>query len=1111
MAVKNVIFRLQAETGALRKELDEIKKSMTGIGSSVDNVEKEFQGLTGTIKKVGLALGGLAIGQQLVGFGKSAIQSAADFESLQISFTTFLGSADKANEVLAELQEFSALTPFTGEQVQTAGKALLAFGVEADDLQESLRKVGDISAGTGKDFNELAVIFGKAKVQGTLFAEDINQLTEAGVPVIQEFAKQLGVSESEVKKLGSEGKINFGNLEKAFTSLTGEGGKFFNLTESLSQSTTGRLSTLEDNWDQLKRTIGEGLLPVVEVFLEAGNRTIEFLRNLPTFIEENKNSIIAFGAAIGILVGYLTRQNQIQIVNSAIKLKDNIVERVSSAIQRQKAAAVALNTKVTQRATIAQKAGTLATAAGTSAFRLFNTAIKANPIGLLVSGLSLLAGAFFDFGDGIEETNESLEDAEDGLFGFESASQSVNKVTEETNKRVAEEAAGFKVLLNELKNTNAGSEERSQLINKINSQYGTTLKNLKDETAFIQQLDQAYKDYLSTLKQRIFQEVKSEEITRLVTKQIELEEKIAKETRKLQKEALPKGTIVAGRPIEVDEKGIETLGSIRRRLTLEAKELDKAEASLFDVENALDGLANSFNKFQDADPLGTGKTGGTAPAPKVKATADKIKSILEDLKKELDSVNQDITKQNAELIDADNFEAQIERIKKIAAAENSALEAKIAQRKKEATDKNEDDEEAVLFDAILKQQLLLNEQKLQSEISKIQKQAAEERRKTQFELDKTEQDIEFFETELDDFRTLNENKEALNSELNQAASEEEKKLIQEKIDGVNEILKKSLENQLEFQIKRIEDERDFQLISSGLSGNDLTENQQLERQLIIRQADLEILKQRQDFNDQIEDLDSEVTDKTKEQQKERTEAIKEGIREVLEATADLVNKLLEAQIAITDNQISQQQKRVDQAKEIAENGNAALLAAEEDRLNKLNKQREKFVRAQQALAAIELVANSIVAISKAAAQGGAAAPFTIAATLIALASGLIAAKAQAQSAASGFASGGYTGDGGKYQPAGTVHKGEFVFNKETTSRFRPLFEDLHKGRNPFLTEGLSERVIVVNNFGFDEKLERIEKAIQNQDRLKLVIDERGVSGIVTRIQAKDKRIRNKVS
>src|SRR5690606_32479972 len=103
--------------------------------------------------------------------------------------------------------------------------------------------------------------YGKARVQGTLFAEDINQLVGRGIPVIQEFAKQLGVSESEVKKLGSEGKITFSMLEQAFVNLTSEGGKFHDMMQRQSETLSGKWSNLTDTAGEFLRTIGEGLVP----------------------------------------------------------------------------------------------------------------------------------------------------------------------------------------------------------------------------------------------------------------------------------------------------------------------------------------------------------------------------------------------------------------------------------------------------------------------------------------------------------------------------------------------------------------------------------------------------------------------------------------------------------------------------------------------------------------------------------------------------------------------------------------------------------------------------------------------------------------------------------
>ena len=254
IAERNIIFKIQADTANARKGVEKISKDVTGLNGIVRQATANFASLA-AFDVAGRITGGLK------SIADQSIRLAINSEQTNVAFETFLGSAQKAAEVVAQLKQFSALTPFEPEQVLQAGKALLAFGVAAEDLEPTLKAVGDLSAGTGKDFNELAVIFGKAKTQGVLFAEDINQLTESGIPVIQEFAKQLGVSEGAVKKLASEGKISFSNLEQAFQDLTSEGGRFFDLTAKQSQTVGGRISTLVGNFNSLLESIGTGLLP----------------------------------------------------------------------------------------------------------------------------------------------------------------------------------------------------------------------------------------------------------------------------------------------------------------------------------------------------------------------------------------------------------------------------------------------------------------------------------------------------------------------------------------------------------------------------------------------------------------------------------------------------------------------------------------------------------------------------------------------------------------------------------------------------------------------------------------------------------------------------------
>lgn len=273
IAERNVLVRFTADSSRLNK--------------AAKTAGKEISGLQGLAQAAAATIGGIFAFniaqntiQGITSLGRSSAQLAINFEQTQVAFETFLGSASAANKVLAELTEFSTLTPFEPEQVISAGQALLAFGVEADDLTSTLGKLGDISAGTGTNFNELAQLFGKAKVQGRLFGEDINQLTGRGIPVIAEFAKQFGVADSEVKKLVSSGKIGFPELEKAFTSLTSEGGKFFDLTAKQSQTVAGRISTLTGNFNELLKSIGTNLLPVIGALVDQFNRFVTLGRDL---------------------------------------------------------------------------------------------------------------------------------------------------------------------------------------------------------------------------------------------------------------------------------------------------------------------------------------------------------------------------------------------------------------------------------------------------------------------------------------------------------------------------------------------------------------------------------------------------------------------------------------------------------------------------------------------------------------------------------------------------------------------------------------------------------------------------------------------------------------
>jgi tape measure domain-containing protein len=131
-----------------------------------------------------------------------------------------LGSAEQAKSMMAQITQFAAETNFETPELADASKSLVAFGVAQQQVIPTMRMLGDISAGLNQPIGELAQLFGKAKVQGRLFAEDINQFQGRGIPLVQQLAKNFGVAEGEIRGMVAEGKVGFPQLVAALAEMT---------------------------------------------------------------------------------------------------------------------------------------------------------------------------------------------------------------------------------------------------------------------------------------------------------------------------------------------------------------------------------------------------------------------------------------------------------------------------------------------------------------------------------------------------------------------------------------------------------------------------------------------------------------------------------------------------------------------------------------------------------------------------------------------------------------------------------------------------------------------------------------------------------------------------
>lgn len=218
---------------------------------------KDLKTMGRTVRGVGVKMS--AFSAILVGLGIGAVAQSAKFEQLGVSLEVLTGSAARGQKLLKELTKFAAETPFQLEGIVESAKTLLAFGIETDNISDTLRRLGDLAAGTGKPLSEFALIFGKIKAKGKITGEELQQLAEKGINLREALGKKFNMNALQVEKAISKGQVTFEHVRDVIVQMTSEGGRFFDMMAKQSRTTSGLWSTLKDNIALAAREIGDVL------------------------------------------------------------------------------------------------------------------------------------------------------------------------------------------------------------------------------------------------------------------------------------------------------------------------------------------------------------------------------------------------------------------------------------------------------------------------------------------------------------------------------------------------------------------------------------------------------------------------------------------------------------------------------------------------------------------------------------------------------------------------------------------------------------------------------------------------------------------------------------
>ena len=235
----------------------------------------QLRNINNASKQAQAGIGGLtaAVGRLAAGF--SAIQAArfvfaktAEIESQTKSLQVLTGSVQQAKQIIQELQQLGAVTPFTSTELIDAAKRLQAFGVEANAVVETTRRLADVSGATGAELQGLVTAYGQVQAKGRLQGEELLQFQERGIALQKELQRMYGMSGEEFRKALEKGRFSAKAVEQAIKNLTSAGGKYADGAVAQSTTLQGKFSTLQDGVDALAREIGNTLAPALKIALD---------------------------------------------------------------------------------------------------------------------------------------------------------------------------------------------------------------------------------------------------------------------------------------------------------------------------------------------------------------------------------------------------------------------------------------------------------------------------------------------------------------------------------------------------------------------------------------------------------------------------------------------------------------------------------------------------------------------------------------------------------------------------------------------------------------------------------------------------------------------------
>lgn len=368
-SMRTVLDQKQEAINLERKHQEEIARTaararndLAAAFAGANAEAKKMQSIVGDIKSLFLQ-GGIVFGAQQ--FFNSIVQTGGEIVQQHVALRSILGDVQKADELFAQTQQLALQSPFKFGELNRDVKQLAAFGVEANDLYDTTKRLADIASGLGVDFGRLGLAFGQVKARSWLDGKELRQFAYAGLPLLQRITElynsegkngRNNYTQADVKKMITARQVSFEDVQKVLWKMTDEGGQFYNMQFVLSETLLGRWNKLIDAWDIMLGKFAEGKSVVGGTFSFLINRTTDLILAL----DKVSNAALAFGAMYALRKGATAIASRVGISSNLAALRaEQQVKLRTFAVEQQQALIEGKITQEKMRQNIADYQGML--------------------------------------------------------------------------------------------------------------------------------------------------------------------------------------------------------------------------------------------------------------------------------------------------------------------------------------------------------------------------------------------------------------------------------------------------------------------------------------------------------------------------------------------------------------------------------------------------------------------------------------------------------------------------------------------------------------------------------------------------------------------------------